>query len=174
MLCRYTHHVIGRGHAEAVVPAVAALLAGERVEAIMVDVGPGSFTGIRIGIAAARALGVAWGVPVAGFSGTALVAAAAFAAEPALPAVTAVIDAGRGQRFCQRINRDYSAGEVQTLATEALATAAGTLAGDVPEPLSAVMRGLPDCRFALQLPPTARSLPPMAHYVRPPDAILPL
>lgn len=57
------HQRIGRGHAEALVPAIAALLTGRRVEAIIVDIGPGSYTGIRIGIAAARALGVAWGCP---------------------------------------------------------------------------------------------------------------
>jgi tRNA threonylcarbamoyl adenosine modification protein YeaZ len=173
-LRRHAHDIIGRGHAEAVVPGIAALLAGDRADAILVDIGPGSFTGIRIGIAAARALGVAWGVPVRGFSGASLIAAAAFVANPAQLAVTAVIDAGRGQRFCQRIGRDFAGGEVQTLATDALGEAESPLAGDVPEALPAIVRGLPDCRFAMQLPSAARSLPPAAHYVRPPDAILPL
>ena len=84
---------------------------------MLVDIGPGSFTGIRIGIAAARALGVAWGVPVLGFSGTGLVAAAAFAADPALAQVAAVIDAGRGQRFVETIGRDFSGGTIATIAT---------------------------------------------------------
>ena len=90
------HQLIGRGHAEALVPAIAALLTGRRVEAIIVDIGPGSYTGIRIGIAAARALGVAWGVPVHGVSALGLVAAQAFAADPTLDSVFALIDAGRG------------------------------------------------------------------------------
>ncbi|WP_353216274.1 tRNA (adenosine(37)-N6)-threonylcarbamoyltransferase complex dimerization subunit type 1 TsaB [Sandarakinorhabdus sp.] len=92
------HEVIGRGHAEALVPAIANLLTGHALpHAVLVDIGPGSYTGIRIGIAAARALGLAWQVPVHGISGLSLVAAQAFAAERQLDAVLAVIDAGRGQ-----------------------------------------------------------------------------
>lgn len=106
LLCR--HELIGRGHAEALVPAIAALLDGQpRPQAIIVDIGPGSYTGIRIGIAAARALGLAWGVPVQGVSALALVAAQAFADDPALAEVLAVIDAGRGQPVGAVVTRDF-------------------------------------------------------------------
>lgn len=92
------HELIGRGHAEALVPEIAALLAGRSPpQAILVDIGPGSYTGIRIGIAAARALGLAWGVPVHGVSALALVAAQAFACDQQLGCVLAVVDAGRRQ-----------------------------------------------------------------------------
>jgi len=143
-------------------------------DAILVDIGPGSFTGMRIGIAAARALGVAWNVPVTGFSGASLVAAAAFAQDPALASVRAVIDAGRGQAFVQLIGRDLVPGPVETLTTTRLAPGDPPLAGDVPDMTAAVWRGLPDCRFALALPAPARRLTAAAHYIRPPDAILPL
>jgi tRNA threonylcarbamoyl adenosine modification protein YeaZ len=174
----HDHRVIGRGHAEALVPAIAALL-GYRQPAlvpklVLVDIGPGSFTGIRIGIAAARALGVAWGVPVRGFSGTSLVAAAAFAADPALTQVAAVIDAGRGQRFVEVLARDFSGGTIATVATDALAAESLALAGDAPDDIPTLWRGQPDCRFAALVPDAFRSLPPTARYVRPPDAILPL
>jgi tRNA threonylcarbamoyl adenosine modification protein YeaZ len=173
-LVAHDHRVIGRGHAEALVPAIAALMDDRRADFVLVDIGPGSFTGIRIGIAAARALGVAWGVPVHGFSGTSLVAAAAFTAAPALSEVDAVIDAGRGQRFVERRARDFSGGHIATVATAELAAGAVPLAGDVPDDVAAVWRGPPDCRFVAQLPEAFRQLPPTARYVRPPDAILPL
>ena len=60
-----------RGHAEALLPLIERVMA--RVEGgfasldrVAVTVGPGSFTGLRVGIAAARAIGVACKVPVIG------------------------------------------------------------------------------------------------------------
>ena len=53
---------IGRGHAERLVPMIAELPDKGRADRILVSLGPGSFTGVRIGLAAARALGLAWGV----------------------------------------------------------------------------------------------------------------
>jgi tRNA threonylcarbamoyl adenosine modification protein YeaZ len=122
------HLLIGRGHAEALVPAVAALLAGQRPASILVDIGPGSYTGIRIGVAAARALGLAWGVPVHGLSALALVAAPWLAAHPAAPSVLALIDAGRGQAAGAVVERDLlvpSARLVQALPIDTPATGAG-------------------------------------------------
>src|ERR1700712_731470 len=84
------HEIVGRGHAERLVPMIAELPRGGRADAILVDVGPGSFTGIRVGIAAARGLGLGWGIPVHGYSSLALIAAAAFAADPALDRLAVV------------------------------------------------------------------------------------
>ena len=71
----FAHEIVGRGHAERLVPMIATLVGGGRADAIFVDVGPGSFTGIRVGISAARALGFAWDVPVTGYGSLALIAA---------------------------------------------------------------------------------------------------
>ena len=176
-LVAHSHEIIGRGHAEALVPAIAVLMAGRRAESIVVDTGPGSFTGIRIGIAAARALGLAWNVPVTGLEGGALVAARAFALRPGLAGVTVLLDAGRGQVLRQRIDADYVASAIETINAdvleiapgEAIAGAAATTGrGDL------VHDGQPDTAFARHLGVAQRDLPPRALYVRPPDAVLPL
>src|SRR3954471_15521010 len=69
------HEIVGRGHAERLLPMVEALLARRRAEAILVDCGPGSFTGLRVGLAAAHGLAIGWDVSLTGYSSMALLAA---------------------------------------------------------------------------------------------------
>jgi tRNA threonylcarbamoyladenosine biosynthesis protein TsaB len=92
-----------RGHAEALLPLIDRVMA--RVEGgfaslgrAAVTVGPGSFTGLRAGIAAARAIGIACKIPVAGVSTLAALAAPLILEQkPGL--VAAAIDARRGNVF---------------------------------------------------------------------------
>jgi tRNA threonylcarbamoyladenosine biosynthesis protein TsaB len=159
------HALIGRGHAEALVPSVATLLDGRRPQHILVDIGPGSYTGIRIGIAAARALGLAWGVDVSGISALALVAAQAFAGDPDLPQVWALIDAGRGHAAGALVARDLlvsAPGLLRSCPLDAPLAGAGTLllpGGPPPRHDSH-----PDAGFAGRLP-AASFGPPTALYV---------
>src|SRR3954470_19439134 len=91
------HEIVGRGHAERLLPMIEALLAGRVPEAILVDCGPGSFTGLRVGLAAAHGLAIGWGVPLAGLSSMALLAAdQAEASELAV-----ALHGGHGQLFVQ-------------------------------------------------------------------------
>jgi tRNA threonylcarbamoyladenosine biosynthesis protein TsaB len=148
-------------------------------DVVLVDIGPGSFTGIRIGIAAARALGLAWGVPVHGLSGAALVAAQAFALRPDLERVGVLLDAGRGQLLFADYAADLNGSDIATIAPDAVPAGmalAGAGAALLPDGhgRDIVHAGQPDAARALALPLALRALPSAAHYVRPPDAILPL
>ncbi len=66
---------------------------------IAVGTGPGTFTGIRIGIATARALACARGLPIAGVSTLRALAASAAGAETGEELLLAVLDARRGEVF---------------------------------------------------------------------------
>lgn len=159
-LAASAHDIIGRGHAEALVTTIARVLAqagASRADAIVVDIGPGSYTGVRIGVAAARALGLAWNAPVNGCRATALVAAAVFADQPGQTEAKVLIDAGRGHFYAETLGRDLAAGPLTTV-----------------EARDAMAAGLPDARLVLQVPVAARSLPPRPVYVAPPGAVLAL
>jgi len=95
------HDVVGRGHAERLLPMIAALPDGGRAQHILVDCGPGSFTGVRVGIAAARALALGWGASLGGFSSLPLLAAAAFARHPGTHTLATIIEGGHGEVFMQ-------------------------------------------------------------------------
>ncbi len=101
----HDHRLIGRGHAESLVPMIAALPDKGRANRILVSLGPGSFTGVRIGLATARALGFAWGAEVLGYPTLALVAALAQHAHPA-QAVTVCANGGHGEWFVADFGAD--------------------------------------------------------------------
>ncbi|HXZ21687.1 MAG TPA: tRNA (adenosine(37)-N6)-threonylcarbamoyltransferase complex dimerization subunit type 1 TsaB [Pseudolabrys sp.] len=84
-----------RGHAEALMPLIARLLDRasldfSALDRIAVTVGPGSFTGMRVGIAAARGIALAAGKPAIGLSTLAAFAAPFIAADDTLPVVAAI------------------------------------------------------------------------------------
>lgn len=105
-IVREHHALIGRGHAEALMPALAALLGDARAQTIVVGVGPGSFTGIRVGIAAARALALAWDAELIGISSLTATACAAFREAATCPRVAVVLDAHKGEVYAQLFMRD--------------------------------------------------------------------
>jgi tRNA threonylcarbamoyl adenosine modification protein YeaZ len=98
------YEILGRGHAERLVPMIAELPGKGRAERIVVSLGPGSFTGVRIGLAAARALGLAWQAEVLGYPTLALVAAMARAQHPG--PVTVCMTGGHGEWFVQDFGAD--------------------------------------------------------------------
>lgn len=176
-----THETVGRGHAERLVAMIADLPDGGRADRIIVDCGPGSFTGIRVGVAAARGLGLGWGIDVLGYSSLALLAATHFAADPASRAVAAVIEGGHGEVFMQGFTSAPFAAEapLQSLAPADAIAALGQRTGvgsgvrflaaiDATLPL---ISALPNAANAVLLPPDFASLPPRPIYGRAPDAV---
>lgn len=159
---------------------IAGLPQGGRADRLLVDCGPGSFTGIRVGLAAARALGLGWGVPVAGYSALALLAARAFADAPALGAVAAVLEGGHGEVFMQPFRAPPLA-ETAPLASLVPAAALAALGGARAvgsgvrwlRPLAPALDGeeaLPCAADARLLPAAFTALPPRPLYGRAPDA----
>ena len=174
----YRHEVIGRGHAERLVPLIAELTGGGRADAIIVGCGPGSFAGVRIGVAAARGLALGWQVPIHGFSTLSLVAASAADAIAAAGGAMVVMEGGHGQWFVQPFAADLRprAGVRSLLPDDAILADDVLIVGNRASPF-VELRGtgdalavLPDARAFLRLPADALFPDPSPIYGRAPDA----
>ena len=187
---------IERGHAERLVPMIGAVMDEapfdfSEVARIVVTDGPGTFTGQRVGIAAARALALATGAPVGTLSSLAVMAYTAahdIAGETAGKVLAVAVDARRGEIYFQAFaGADPAPLGAPTLTTPA--AAAGMLGareaiavGSGAEMLAEAANGVglsvvprlgalaPDVRFI----PDGAVLPgaglPRPLYLRPPDA----
>ena len=173
------YEVIGRGHAERLLPFMADLPDRGRADQIAVNVGPGSFTGIRVGVAAARALGFAWGVPVTGYGCLTLVAAMARAGRNI--AVDVVMTGGHGEYFFQSFDDDGLATSPAASLLPSMVQAnvnAELIAGDLPPDMRAMLNNdgivdvLPDAAFWHLIADVA-PLAPSPIYGRAPDAQMP-
>ncbi|HEX8442852.1 MAG TPA: tRNA (adenosine(37)-N6)-threonylcarbamoyltransferase complex dimerization subunit type 1 TsaB [Allosphingosinicella sp.] len=170
------YELVGRGHAERLVPMIRELLAGRRPSSILVDCGPGSFTGVRVGLAAAHGLAIGWRKPLHGYSSLAAIAAAAGGSGE----LAVALQAGHGQLFVQSYDRDplKPLDELRSLlpADAAAAIGARLVLGSGAETLvSARGHGealdrLPRAADVRLLPEPLRTLPPRPIYGRAPDA----
>ena len=170
------HEEIGRGHAERLMPMVADLIGDHVPSQILVGVGPGSFTGLRVAIAAAHGMAIGWSVPLAGFDSLALVAASA----PGDGPVGVAMLGGHGEWFVAQYDRPKF---VATIAVESMTPGAAARAITAPLVVGSAAaalverRGfgealsiLPHAARALNLPLALRSLDPRPVYARAPDA----
>ena len=174
------HEIVGRGHAERLMPMIAELVAGRPTPTdVLVDCGPGSFTGVRVGLAAAKGLALGWGAVAAGLSSLALIAAQVRGEGD----IAVAIAGGHGELFLQRFAGDplTPLDALRSLAPEvaAMEVAEARVHGSGAAALVAA-RGwgvaeelLPDAAEAWRLPEALRGLSPSPIYGRAPDARLP-
>ena len=170
---------IGRGHAERLVPMIDEVLGGRKASRILVGVGPGSFTGIRVAIAAAHGLAIGWNAQLKGMSSLALLAAGDGGESELATAVTG----GHGELFVQQFDGGtleptsellnlppkVAAGEVRT----ALVVGSGAKALVDARGWGEAREGFPSAANALALPEALRSLTSRPIYARAPDARVP-
>jgi tRNA threonylcarbamoyladenosine biosynthesis protein TsaB len=180
------------GQAERLIPMIDAVCAeaGMRLpdlDLLAVTVGPGSFTGIRVGLAAARGLALATGLPCVGVTSFAAVAAAVL---PELRPLAVALDSRRDEIFVQCFRTEGDTDEPMMLrpedATESLPQGTLWLAGDAASllapSLAARSRIVPGSDrvdpgtiarlAAAQWHPGKRPALPRPFYLRAPDTTL--
>jgi len=179
-----------RGHAEALLPVVeqvmdAAGIAFSTLDRIAVTVGPGSFTGLRVGVSAARGIALAASKPAVGVTTLAAFAAPAQVEMPILP-VLAVVDARHAQVYAQAFGDNAApepritsllealelvpAGPVR-LAGNAAALLVANWPTNRPPPVSVADAAAPDVEWVARLGVVAEvAAPPKPLYLRAPDA----
>jgi len=185
---------MARGHAEALMPLIDRVMAEagggfDAIDRFAVTVGPGSFTGLRVGIAAARGLALAANKPAVGLTTLAAFAAPLIAEDDTLP-VVAAIDARHEHVYLQvfgpggrtlvppRVSslRDALRAATTSRGARLIGTGAAMLAAAWPTgekpPRSVEQRGAPDIDWIAQLGAAASedADPPKPLYLKPPDA----
>jgi len=158
-----------RGHAEALMPMIARVMAKagikfDKLDRIAVTVGPGSFTGLRVGVSAARGLALAAGKPAVGVATTTALAAPYLAENDKKP-VLVVIDARNDQAYMQafgegaRVLLPAQLGPLRALSTLSLGpmrlvgSAAKKVAALWPEDQALLVdeRGAPEIEWVAQI-----------------------
>ena len=168
--------IIGRGHSERLVPMLAELLDGRKADRVLVGTGPGSFTGLRVGIAAAHGLAIGWGAELCGMSSLALLAAGIGGAGE----IAAAVIGGHGELFVQTFDAMTAepTSELHNLAPAdaaaliAVPLVVGSGAGQLVAARGSgeAREAWPRAADALKLPERLRTLSPKPVYARAPDA----
>lgn len=198
--CRALRH----GHGEALFPMIGQVmqeagLAPSQLDAVAVSVGPGGFTGIRVGLAAAHGIALAIGARLVGVSSFAAVAARVNAiGRPGCERLLVALDSRRADLYVQLFAPDLATplAAAQAVLPDRLADYVARLAGcgrlliagdaakaaaaalDRPAGVAIADHSAPDARGVVaaalrQLRCAAAAGPVRPFYLRPPDATLP-
>lgn len=166
--------IIGRGHSERLVPMLDELLGGRKADQILVGVGPGSFTGIRVAIAAAHGLAIGWDAALSGMSSLALLAAGADGAE-----IGAAIIGGHGELFVQQFRaggeptsdlRNLSPSDAAAFVSAQVVVGSGARQLVDARGWGEAREAWPSAAHALKLPAALRAMAAKPVYARAPDA----
>ena len=175
---------MSRGHQERLAPLVQEAMAQsgvgfDQLERIGVTVGPGSFTGLRVGLAFAKGLGSALSIPVVG------VGSLEALAEPERGDVLAVLDAKRGQVYLQAFSGgapvsapdalpiEIAAARVAEFSPDILIGTGAALLADLRPGARVVEADTTDPVAVARLAAARTPVPPRPLYLRAPDAKLP-
>lgn len=181
---------IGRGHAERLMDMIGEVMAESStafsgLDRVAVTVGPGSFTGLRVGLAVARGFGLVLGTPVVGITTLAAIARASAPADGGAPVLVALT--GKADEvYCQEF--DASGSSLSAAGVRRLSDLAATLpkgirlAGSAADSVAAALElsgdrilsraGFPEIRDVAELGVLADPAlsAPSPLYLRPPDA----
>ncbi len=178
------------GHAEALMPMVEPLLHdAPSLDRIVSTIGPGSFTGLRVALSAARGLALALTVPAYGVGTLAALADEAREETGGEGPVAAVLDARRDQVYLQTFGADGSPAMAPALLSLAEATDAVTSLGASPTAIGSgaalLVEQIGPMRVLTRAAPSIAALartgaragegasPPSPLYLRGPDAKMP-
>lgn len=176
---------MSRGHQERLAPLVAEVMAEaggvgfDQLDRIAVTVGPGSFTGLRVGLAFAKGLSAALGIPAVG------VGSLEALAQPHKGRVFAVLDAKRGQVYLQAfadgaavsapdaLPIEIAAARVAELAPDILVGTGAALLAEMRPSAQAIVIDHADPAGIAAIGAARAPTPPRPLYLRAPDAKLP-
>lgn len=182
-----------RGHAEALMPLIARVMGSAELgftalDRIAVTVGPGSFTGLRVGISAARGLALAAGKPAVGLTTLSAYAATIVGQSRSAPVISAIdarhdhvyfqIVAGDGSQLVRPkvASIDEAIAASQFGAPHLVGNAANILAEhwpkDAPQPIAVDAQAAPDIAWVAWLGAAANpdTTPARPFYLKAPDA----
>ena len=121
----------------------------ENLDAVAVSIGPGSFTGLRIGLATAKALAYAWGIKIIGVP-TLQALAYNFPAAKVLP----MIDAQKNRAYCQLFEKNLPLSKLEVRPVDEVISEAGQLDGEI------FLCGDVLHKIKIPLPPNVKLAPP--------------